>query len=240
MKKLMTMAAVAFAVAAGTMNAKADEERAWAWSPLGIGIAAPIQLPFVDSDIYGLRLGSFFGYNADVIGIDWTLVGVESGDMIGIAAAGFNWTGADVYGIQVGAVANVVRENAYGLQVGLVNADFGESSAGLEVGVVNYALAYRGIQLGALAWNVSSSAGFQAGAVNWDFEDYVGGAVGVINSAGQLTGCQIGGINLAKEATGCQIGFFNATERMHGVQIGLLNLITESPFPIMVIANARF
>lgn len=240
MKKLMTMVAVAFAVAAGTTGAKAEEARTWEWSPLGIGIAAPIQLPYVESDVYGLRLGGFFGRNADVVGLDVSLAGMESGTMIGLALAGFNWAGADAYGVQVGVVANVVRDNAHGLQIGLVNADFGEANTGFEVGAFNYALAYRGLQFGVLTWNATVSAGFQAGVANYNFEDFAGAACGAVNFAGQLSGCQVGVINFAKDATGCQIGLVNATERMHGVQLGVLNLITESSFPIMVIANASF
>ena len=46
MRKSTVFAAVALAVAFGATSARA-EERAWEWSPLGIGIAAPIQLPFM-------------------------------------------------------------------------------------------------------------------------------------------------------------------------------------------------
>ena len=64
MKKSTMMMAVALAIGLG-VSAKA-EERSWAWSPIGIGLAAPIQLPPVMSDVYGLRLGGFFGYHHDV------------------------------------------------------------------------------------------------------------------------------------------------------------------------------
>ena len=43
MKKSTMMMAVALAIGLG-VSAKA-EERSWAWSPIGIGLAAPIQLP---------------------------------------------------------------------------------------------------------------------------------------------------------------------------------------------------
>ena len=41
-KAFCTAALAAFCCASG---AKAEEQRTWAWSPIGIGIAAPIQLP---------------------------------------------------------------------------------------------------------------------------------------------------------------------------------------------------
>lgn len=240
MKKLMTIVAIALTVATGLSEARAAGERTWEWSPLGLGIAAPIQLPFTETDVYGIRLGGLFGSNADVCGLDVSLAALERGQMVGVQVAGFTWAVQDVYGLQVGAVANVVRENVVGVQLGLVNADFGELNDGLAVGAVNYSLAYDGVQVAALNWNATVSAGVQVGVGNYAAEEYAGGAVGAVNLAGAMTGCQLGAVNCANDVTGCQIGFVNATERLHGVQIGALNLVTESVLPIMVVVNASF
>ncbi|MBQ0031449.1 MAG: hypothetical protein KBT68_01465, partial [bacterium] len=68
MMKSTKAMAIALAVGLGFNGLTNAEDRAWAWSPLGIGIAAPIQLPFVESDVYGIRIGGLFGYNHDVYG----------------------------------------------------------------------------------------------------------------------------------------------------------------------------
>ena len=99
MKRLSMIAAVA-AVMVWSASAIADEEesRAWAWSPLGIGIAAPLQLPFMSSDIWGLRLGGAFAYNADMFGVDCGLVEISTGSVAGLQGAAFTWTMGDAYG----------------------------------------------------------------------------------------------------------------------------------------------
>ena len=93
MKKSTMMMAVALAIGLG-VSAKA-EERSWAWSPIGIGLAAPIQLPPVMSDVYGLRLGGFFGYNHDVYGLDLGVAEVCSGGFRGLQVSALSWDGLD-------------------------------------------------------------------------------------------------------------------------------------------------
>jgi len=240
MKKLMTVATVALAIAFGATESKA-EERSWEWSPIGLGIAAPLQIPWMSSDVYGLRLGSFFGYNNEIYGVDWTLVGMQTGAMYGLQATGFAWASGEVRGLQAAAVANVTYEDIYGLQIGSVNVNWGETFWGLEIGAVNYGVSLNGMQVsGLVGWNNSSVNGLQIASFNADQEDFTGASFGFINYAARLCGCQIGGINLADEATGCQIGLVNATDDMRGVQIGFINLICDSRLPIMVIANAKF
>ena len=74
MMKSTKAMAVALAVAFGLNGlanaAERTDERSWKWSPLGIGLAAPVQLPFIESDVHGLRMGGLFGYNHDVYGLD--------------------------------------------------------------------------------------------------------------------------------------------------------------------------
>lgn len=239
MKKLIMMMSVALAVAGICSNAKADD-RAWPWSPLGVGIAAPVQLPFMNSDIYGIRLGGVLGINADVYGLDCGLVEKTSGMLAGIQGAAFTWTRGQVYGIQLGAVANCVFEDELAWQTGLVNLDYGEMSGGCVIGVVNYAISYYGVQCGVLDWNNSSAVGLQIAVANADQEDYDGAAFAGLNFARRFTGAQIGAFNYADDMTGAQIGVVNAVNRMHGVQIGVFNMIVQSKLPIMVVMNAWF
>ena len=84
MMKSTKAMAVALAIGFGFNGLANAEERAWAWSPLGIGIAAPVQLPFIDSDVYGIRIGGLFGYNRDVYGIDAGVAEICSGNFAGL------------------------------------------------------------------------------------------------------------------------------------------------------------
>ena len=226
-------------LAAGVVGFAKADDRAWAWSPLGIGIAAPVQLPFVDSDIYGLRLGGFFGWNAEMFGLDASVVSLETENMAGIQCAAFTWTSESAYGIQGSLVANVVDGNVYGLQASAVNVDWGDVW-GAQLGIVDYCNSFHGIQLSALNWNNMTSHGGQAAVVNANQDEFVGFSAGVINYSMKSTGCQLGVFNFADSMTGCQIGVINAAQRARGVQIGFINMICEAPLPIMIVANTSF
>ena len=229
----------AVALAAGMVGFAKAEDRAWAWSPLGIGIAAPVQLPLVDSDVYGLRFGGLFGWNADVFGMDADVVALETGSMAGLQASAFSWTSDSVYGIQGAFLANVVDGNAFGLQAAFANVDWCEVW-GLQLGAIDYCNSFHGLQAAALNWNNTPSHGWQAGVANANQEEFTGLSVGAINYSLRLEGIQLGAINMADSMTGAQIGIINAVQRARGVQIGFVNMICEAPLPIMIIANASF
>lgn len=243
MKKSMVAALIGLAVGLGSVsNSQAEENaRSWNWSPLGIGIAAPLQLPFMDSDIYGMRMGGLFAFNNDVYGLDVGLVGVSAGYVSGLQVAGYTWTEGDFNGMRLGAIANVTLGSVYGIDVGLVNVAYGEVW-GLQFGGINYASGFCGIQFaGSVNWNESLSAGCQVAPVNADQDDFEGISIGLVNYANTFAGCAVGLVNVSNDVVGFQLGLFNACTRMHGMQIGLLNVIETSPrLPIMVIANAMF
>ena len=240
MKKSTMMMAVALAISLG-VSAQA-EERSWVWSPVGIGIAAPIQLPYVDSDVYGLRLGGLFGYNHDVWGLDVGVAEVCSGGFRGLQVAGLSWVERDnVYGMQASALANVVNASTIALQVAPVNVVW-EDALGAQFGLVNFTTEFRGLQCGGIInWNDLASYGLQVGLVNANQQEFFGWTFGaVVNYADTFNGLACGLVNVAYDVTGCQIGLFNACDHMHGVQFGLVNLICGSKLPIMVLANAWF
>ena len=239
MKK--TVAAIVIGLAAGigmTGEARAEAGR-WA-SPVGIGIFAPVQFPPIGCDVYGVRLDCVMGWNNNVYGIDVGPVGICSGNFGGLEVGVFNWAGSCAWGLQFGAIANVVGDRSLDVQfAGIANVVHGDG-AGFQSALVNYANSFVGFQLGAISWNSAASVGGQLGVVNVDQEEYVGFCGGLLNTTGKFAGFQLGAINLAEEATGLQIGVVNAVNRMHGVQIGAINVIAEGPLPMMVIANASF
>jgi len=244
MKKLMTVAIVALAACAAV--AEDDRiERSWSWSPLGVGIAAPIQLPFTDTDIYGLRFGGVFGRNRNVYGIDAGIVEMSGGDFAGIQASAFSWSARDVGGLQFSAIANVVHGDFHGIQFGAFNIVFAEPTCGIQLGgVLNYNASMEGVQLALLNWETSAFAGWQVGGLaNVVKEDAAGFSVGAINYMNRFVGFQLGAVNLAEECTGLQLGVFNAADSLSGLQIGVLNLVCAEPLfnvPVMPVVNASF
>jgi len=199
MKKIIMSAVAALAVGS-----------AMAWSPIGLSIVTPAQLPYVTSDVYGLRLNCIFGCNENVKGID-----------IGLAGAA---TGVE-QGIQCGLV-DVVYGDAAGLQVAGLSYNGGEFD-GLQVSSL-------------FNWNELAVCGVQISTINVDKTEFRGLAFGGLDMANSVVGAQIGGMNLADSVNGLQLGFLNACNKMKGVQIGLVNMITSSKLPVMVVANAWF
>lgn len=241
MKKSMIAAVIGLAIGTGFTNvAQAEGERTWNWSPVGIGIAAPIQLPYMETDIYGLRLGGFFGCNQDVYGLDLGVAELTHGEFRGFSASAFNWVCTHAYGVQIGALANVVTLNTASFQAGLFNLVYGEG-IGVQLGLMNYDVSYVGVRMGACNWSNATSYGFDAAVANVNREDFSGLELGVVNHANRFVGAQIGVINVADgPATGVQLGLCNAVNYFTGLQIGLFNLICKGPLPVMLIANGNF
>ena len=225
------------------VSSKADE-RSWNWSPLGIGIAAPVQLPWTETDVYGLRFGGLFGWNRNVYGLDLGLAEICSnesvGNFAGVQASAMSWTEGNAYGLQVAGLANVVKGGTWALQAAFANAVW-EDCRGLQLGAINYTVGLKGCQIGLVNWNDLASYGLDIGLVNANQMEFTGWSFGaLVNYAESYRGFALGLVNCAYDVTGCQIGLVNACDHMHGVQFGLVNMICGSPLPIMVIANAWF
>ena len=206
MKKLMIVAVAALTLGA-VLESKAENEN-WKYSPIGLGIAAPVQIPFTDSHVYGIRLGGIFGWNADVYGIDCGFAQYASGNEGAPQVGAINVVGGDFDGLQVGAV-NVVGAEVAGVQVGVLN--WAELNAvGLQVALANtVARETTGIAIGGVQFSDSVEGG-QIGIVN--LSNYVYGfQFGVINACDDIGGVQIGCINLITTGLVPVLPFVNAS-----------------------------
>lgn len=242
MKKSVLLAAAGLVAGAALFNDARADERAWSWSPVGIGIAAPAQLPFMSTDVYGVRFGGLFGYNPKVYGLDVGVANVVADEFIGIGVGAFGYVGdGGSCALRVSAIANVTTGVSFDLSVAPFNVQK-DDAYGIDVGVLNWSQTYAGIRFaGLMNWTVGTACGFEVAPINAGCDDFTGFQIGALNFTDRMTGCQIGCVNLADgAATGVQIGIINAAENMTGVQIGAINIITKSPLPIMVIANAHF
>ena len=190
MKKLMFAAVAALTLGFAT-TAKAESDT-WKWSPIGLGIVAPAQIPFTDSHVYGLRLGGILGWSENMMGLDCGLANVADGVE---------------YALQAG-VFNVVKGDFGGVQFGGINYN-GAITDGLQIGVGNWtSLNFTGVQFAAVNVEQRQLVGLAFGGVNYA-DSVAGGQFGCINLANEVTGCQIGVINACDEMHGIQIGAIN-------------------------------
>lgn len=162
-------------------------------SPFQLSLWDSVQVVDREHSIHGLRLALPYGRNWDVHGLDvgivnrvdhelvgaqFSLVGLVEGDMKGyqndwlwgsvagemqgVQMSAINVAGS-LQGAQLGAV-NYARGGATGVGLGLVNVTEGQLE-GAELGFVNYAPRVEGFQLGVV--NVTSHLhGVQIGLVN--------------------------------------------------------------------------
>ena len=228
------VAAVALAGVASTFAQENETiaEGPVGWTPVAIGLATPVQLPWGLNrwDVFGLDLNVFYSDSPKMYGIDiGGLAAVTRDDMMGLQVGGlFNLGCKDVYGLRATLGLNMSPRTVYGADLGLIG--FRDSLYGLDVHF-----------LGSASRNVCGLA--------------IGGLANV--SAVESYGCTIAGIaNLAKTAYGMQVAFiYNMTDELHGCQIamvnyadycpngfqiGLVNIIMSNKVKVLPIVNGHF
>ena len=178
-----------------------------ATSPLAVSIAPPAQFPPSDFDVTGVRVNTLYGSHRNV------------------------------YGLDVGLLANAVEQKFFGIQIaGGFNYNQGRATAiGTQLaglGNINKEqISVAGIQLGGLFnYNEAESAiyGLQVAlAAN-------------LASHTDVYGAQIGLYNHADSVYGFQIGLVNRCKNLHGIQIGLVNFHHNGLFKVSPILNVGF
>lgn len=176
------------------------------WTPVAIGLATPVQLPWGLNrwDVYGIDVNLFYSDAPNVAGIDvGGLATVVRQEMMGIQVGGlFNFNGENAYGLRATLGLNLARRSVYGMNAGLIS--FSDDICGFDVHF-----------LGAAQHNIT---GLQ-----------VSGLANVTET--QSYGCTIAGItNLARISYGLQLALiYNMTDELHGAQIGLVNYADYCP-----------
>lgn len=153
---------------------------------------------------------------------------------------------ANLSGIQVSGMANVVLNHVFGGQVtGGVNVSKGAlhgfQLAGISNTVSKYAFGLQlaglyniaaesmdGVQVSSL-FNITTGGlfGFQFGGFNK--AGFIEGKNSFIND--KPTGVQLGLVNHAKTMNGFQIGLVNISKSMQGAQVGLINIYNNGKTP---------
>ncbi len=202
------------------------------WTPLALGIATPIQLPWGwrKWDVFGLDLNLLYSDAPTVHGLDLALVALQtiedsSGafaslafngarkDVAGFRATlGVNYCGGTVRGFEVDSIG--IRDNVYGVDLNILGA-VQKNECGLEISTLgNFS-------------SVESYGVTIAGVCNMARTAYGLQAAILFNQTEQLNGCQISLVNFADE---CVAGF----------QIGLINIILSNQVKVLPFLNGYF
>ena len=229
------LAALALAVSTPAMAAEKEVvyEGAVGWTPIAVGIASPLQLP------WGRAVWDVFGVAANLAYTDTPkMYGLGVGgfamatrdDLAGVQASLLcNWADADVYGIRATAGANIAFGDSYGVEAGIAGFRPGEFW-GVDASLIGaYQHKFNGLQVCGLA-SVSKEQSY--GMVASLFGNYADVAYGLqlalaINYTAELHGCQIAFVNIASE---CPWGF----------QIGLVNIILDNAIKVLPFVNCYF
>lgn len=240
MNRLMKNCLLACALALVAQPVFAQEEKEYAGAPdpksygytvLRVGIGTPLSLPW--------------GFDWDVYGLDVNLLYSDANEMYGIQVGGLaNVSRLDMLGIQAALGCNYANRHAYGAQVALVNVANREQ-VGLfvdAVGVNRESVGLRADVLGSLTdecfWGLSAAG--LASAVRedmWGWQFALG-----CTFARRVHGFQSSLLfNMTDELRGAQLGIVNyAATCSAGFQVGLVNMIMDNEIPVLPLFNCYF
>lgn len=209
-----------------------DREEVVGWTPICLGIATPVQIPFGMNkwDVFGIDINLLYSDAPKMYGLDFGgLAAVTRNDMMGLQLSSLvNYAVEDVYGARIALGLNLAKADVYGLEV----AGFGlrPSFYGLDVNLVgSYQRTFWGCGISGIA-NISREKGSGAHI-----------AVGC-NIAKVAYGIQLSGLyNHATELHGCQIALVNyCRECVSGFQVGLINFIMSNQVKVLPFINGYF
>jgi len=209
-----------------------EDEGAVGWTPVAVGLASPVQLPWGHCrwDVFGLNLGILYYGAPKMYGLGIAGLGDYNNDVTkGVTVSGLmNWTTKDVYGLRATLGANISNGTVWGA----------------DLGAFGYRKTMWGLDLEFLGSFQEEFWGWQtSGLVNISTKKTYGlqSAIGV-NVAEVAYGCQIAGIfNMAQELHGFQLGVVNFAETCPwGLQIGIVNIIMDNTLKVLPLFNCYF
>ena len=236
MNKFVKVGVAALALAA-MQSVRADEakeavaEESYGGSPVAIGLATPVQVPWGWNkwDVYGLDLNVFLSQAPVCWGLQIGGLGnMTSRELMGLGIGGlFNWANGDVYGLRTTLGLNYNDGTVYGL----------------ELGGVGYHKDVVGCEIECACCIQENIVGFNASLIgSYTKHESYGCTMGAVNIAETAYGCQVAlAYNHADELHGCQIGIVNyCRECPWGFQIGLVNIILDNKVKVLPLVNCYF
>ena len=227
------IAAIAIASAVPSFAQDIEEEEGpIGWTPVALGLATPVQLPWGLNrwDVYGIDINLFYSDAPKMYGVDvGGLAELTRNTAMGLLVGGLaNVAFEEVYGLRVTLGLNYCEKTVYGADIGLVG--FRENLYGLDVNFLgSFQKEVCGMQVSGLA-NVST------------VESYGLNVAGLANLSTTAYGLQLALLfNYTKELHGAQISLVNYTEACpSGFQIGLVNIIMQNRLKFLPIVNGYF
>ena len=134
-------------------------------SPVNLALFNPIQLTTETESVTAFRFSLLYGANADLTGLDLSLVGLNTGSVAGLVFAGVSLVEEDFTGGQLSWLASITEGNAQGLQWAIYTSS-GPGSSGVQLGLLNTAEDFSGLQFGLINITETMRSGLQIGLVN--------------------------------------------------------------------------
>lgn len=234
-KTVFAAAAIAASSVSFAQSAESEEEiseGSYGWTPIAIGLATPVQIP------WGLC-------RWDVFGLDLNLFYTDVPKIYGVGIGGFAETTRDsARGLLISGLANLALEDVYGLR-GTFGLNYCEKSVyGADVGLVGLRSKLVGCDAELLASYQREVCGLQVcGLASVStVESYGVNVAGLANLAKTAYGLQVAiGINMTSELHGAQVAIVNYAETCPGgFQIGLVNIIMQNAWPVLPFVNGYF
>ncbi len=226
------VAALAAGVAFSASAKLKPGEESVGWSPIIIGIATPVQMPW--------------DFNWDVFGLDVNVAYADANKVGGLEVAlGGSVARTYMVGAQVAGLCSYADCNAYGLQVAVCDLCF-QDFYGLQASAFTYSRSMYGLQanlLGAIAQDdVYGLRVSGLGSLN-DGTTHGVEIAGLANITREVEGVQLAlGYNHAEKLHGCQVALVNyaRTSSTSAFQIGLVNIIRDNVVPVLPLVNGCF
>ena len=141
----------------------AAQDQGRAYTPLMLSFVTPMQVPFRDFDVGGLRVSVIYGECHDFDGLDLGFVGHATGHANGLQSCAVNIVDGDGLGLQANWLVGYVKGEYKGFQVGTVN--YAEKAQAIQIGFYNGAQHIEGCQIGVIN-TTRTMIGVQIGLIN--------------------------------------------------------------------------
>lgn len=236
MNRIIKVGIAAFAMAATVsgyaQEVEAEEEGPVGWTAVCVGLATPVQLP------WGLDRWDVFGIDFNVFYSDAPLMyGIDVGGLCAL-------TRDDMMGIKVSGLLNFACSDVYGLRATLGMNFCGQTVYGMEAGMLGFRDSIYGLDVEFLGSAQRKMCGMQVGGLAniSAIESYGLSIAGITNLAKTSYGLQLSAaFNMTDELHGAQIAIVNyADECVSGFQIGLVNIIMSNRIKVLPIVNGYF
>jgi hypothetical protein len=133
--------------------------------PISLGLFTPVQIVEETESVTAFRFSLIYGKNVNMQGFDLSLVGMNTGDVSGVAFTAVGIVDGNFTGWQNSWLVAITEGNMQGLQWAAYTKS-GLGSSGVQLGLLNMSDDFSGLQLGIVNITEVMRSGLQIGLVN--------------------------------------------------------------------------